>query len=356
MGMLPTPPPPGPGGPVPFGTHPDGGQRWLVRIGRPDGIVAAVTDHGATLVELWVPDRAGRHADVTLGFDRVDGYVSPANAYLGASVGRVANRIADARFTLAGRSYRLAANEGTTHLHGGGELAFSQVRWELVDHTADRVVLRHVSPDGAEGYPGEVTVTAAYRTDHDRLTITYEATTDAPTPLDLTNHAYLNLRGHGDGDVLDHELTVAAGRVLDVDAALLPTGQLTPVDGTPLDLRSPVPLRGPVSALARTPALGIDHHLVLEGDGLRPVAWLRDPTSGRELELTTDQPGLQVYTGNRLDPPVTGKGGRRYLRHGGLCLEAHHHPGALAHPGLPSIVLTPDRTYRHTTVLRFAAG
>ena len=329
-------------------------------IGHDDGLRAVVIDHGATLVELHVPDRDGRADDVVLGFDDVRGYRSPANAYLGATVGRVANRIAHASFELDGRRYDLAANEGPHHLHGGGAQALSNLRWELVDHAPDQVRLRHVSPDGAEGYPGRVEVTATYRVIGAALSIVYRATTDAPTPLDLTNHAYFNLRGHGEGEVLDHELTVLADHVLEVDEALVPTGALREVTGTPLDLRTPTVLRGPVAELAATPALGIDHHLVLhraaDAGRVRPVAWLSEPTTGRRLEVATDQPGLQVYTGNRLEPAITGKAGRRYLRHGGICLEAHHLPDAVHHPPFPSIVLTPDRTYEHTTVLRFSAS
>lgn len=355
---------------IPFGVRPDGTHATRFVVGDPDGLHAAVTDHGATLVALYAPDRDGQLADVVLGFNDVCGYAAPSNPYLGATVGRVANRIANARFDLGGRRFDLAANEGSNHLHGGGPRAFSQVVWQLADLTDGEVVLRHVSPDGDEGYPGRVEVTATYGVTHDALTITYRATTDAPTPLDLTNHAYLNLRGHDAGDVLDHDLTVGADHVVEVDAVLIPTGTLRDVAGTPLDLRSPTMLRSPVTALADTPALGLDHHLVLHrgqdpddpgrgaagGDGrVRPVAWLREPTSGRRLELATDQPGLQVYTGNRLDGSLTGKGGRRYQRHAGLCLEAHHLPDAVHHPGFPSIVLTPDRTYEHTTVLRFSA-
>ncbi len=352
-------------------------------IGRDGGLRAVVADHGATLVELHVPDRDGHVDDVVLGFDDVSGYTSPANPYFGATVGRVANRIAHASFVLDGHGYELAANEGPHHLHGGGAQAFSNLRWELVDHTPEQVRLRHVSPADAEGYPGRVEVSATYRVIGDALSIVYRATTDAPTPLDLTNHAYFNLRGHGDGEVLDHELTVLADHVLEVDEALIPTGALREVTATPLDLRTPTVLRGPVAEFATTPALGIDHHLVLRrdpdaatdaataadadavepggaepgpGGRVRPVAWLSEPTTGRRLELATDQPGLQVYTGNRLEPAITGKGGRRYGRHGGICLEAHHLPDAVHHPGFPSIVLTPHRTYQHTTVLRFSAS
>ncbi|MFO7778163.1 MAG: aldose epimerase family protein [Nitriliruptoraceae bacterium] len=345
-------------GVVDFGRRADGTRAQLVTIGRPDGILARISDHGATLVELHVPDHTGHLADVVLGFGDVAGYESPSNAYLGATVGRVANRIADATFELEGRRFELTDNEPPHHLHGGGDRAFSQVLWQLVAHDADAVVLRHVSPAGDEGYPGNVEVTATYQVREQDLVIAYRATTDAPTPLDLTNHAYLNLRGDGDGTVLDHRLQVLADQVLVVDDGLVPTGALAGVASTPLDLRTPTPLRERVVALAETSALGLDHHFVLrsEQDDVRTVARLHDPSTGRHLEVLTDQPGLQVYSGNRLDPPVIGKDARRYRRHGGLCLEAHHLPDAVHHPYFPSVVLEPGDVYEHTTIHRFSTS
>lgn len=341
-----------------FGASSDGTRATLLTIGRPgEGLVARVSDHGATLVELHVQDGTGTVADVVLGFDDVAGYESPRNASFGATVGRVANRIANAGFELAGRRYELARNEPPHHLHGGGARAFARVLWEVVAHDDECVVLRHRSPDGDEGYPGNVEVTASYRvTGHD-LAIGYRATTDAPTPLDLTNHAYLNLRGHGDGTILEHELQVLADWVLAVDEQLVPTGALVEVASTPLDLRTPTPLGGPIAALRESPALGLDHHFVLRAapGGVRTVARLHEPSTGRQLEVLTDQPGLQVYSGNRLSPPVTGKGGQRYVRHGGLCLEAHHLPDAVHHPHFPGVVLEPGGVYEHTTIYRCSA-
>jgi len=340
-----------------FGTRRDGTRARLFTIGRPGGVVAAVSDHGATLVELHVPDRSGVVADVVLGFDDVAGYESPRNANLGATVGRVANRIAGASFELAGRHHRLTANAPPHHLHGGGDRAFARVLWEVVAHEDERVVLRHHSPAGDEGYPGNIEVTASYQVAGDDLRLEYHATTDAPTPLDLTNHAYVNLRGHGEATILDHELQVLADHVLEVDEQLVPTGGYAELAGTPLDLRAPTPLRARVTALTDTPALGLDHHYVLrDGAGeLRSVARLSEPSTGRRLEVLTDQPGLQVYSGNRLDPPVTGKRGHRYGRHAGLCLEAHHLTDAVHHPHFPSVVLAPGEHYEHTTIHRFAS-
>jgi aldose 1-epimerase len=340
-----------------FGRRKDGAPATVFTLQGGSGIVAKVTDHGATLVELHVPDRSGALRDVVLGFDSVEGYESGCNAYFGATIGRVANRIADAAFDLDGERYRLAPNEPPHHLHGGGASAFDKVRWNVAARSSDEVVLTHASPAGAEGYPGRVEVAATYRiTPDDELVVRYEAATDAPTPLDLTNHTYWNLRGDGDGTVLEHELQVVADRTLAVDDELIPTGKVIEVARTPLDLRKPVLLGPTVRDLASTPALGLDHHYVLRrgGSGPRPAARLRDPASGRVLELLTDQPGLQVYSGNRLDPPVGGKRSRRYGRYGGICLEPHRHPDALHHPGFPSIVLRPGDTYRHTSVYRFS--
>jgi aldose 1-epimerase len=343
---------------VDFGRRRAGDRASLFSLGHARGVTAKVTDHGATLVELHVPDRDGTSGDVVLGFGSVAGYESDANAYFGATVGRVANRIARGTFELAGRRHELARNDPPNHLHGGAERSFDKVRWEVVDRSDDLITLRYVSPDGEEGYPGRVEVTATYRVTEDALVVEYRAETDAPTPVDLTNHAYLNLAGEGTGAVVDHELEVFADRYLLVDEDLVSTGELADVAGTPLDLRVSGPLGPRIHRLAGGPTCGLDHHYVLRGAAgrLRPVAWLHDPTSGRSLELSTDQPGLQVYTAGHLEPAVVGKHGHRYGRHDAICLEPHHPPGSLHHPQLPSIVLEPGRTYRHTTVYRFSAS
>jgi aldose 1-epimerase len=342
-----------------FGARRAGDRATIVTLGHLDGgILAKVTDHGATLVELHVPDRNGRRGDVVLGYGSVAGYEADTNPYVGATVGRVANRIAHASFELAGRRYRLARNEPPHHLHGGARRSFDKVRWSVAERSDEAVTLRHVSPDGDEGYPGRVDVSATYRVAGDTLTIDYRAVTDAPTPLDLTNHSYLNLHGAGAGSVLEHHLQVDADRCLVVDDELLPTGATTEVANTALDLRTPARLGVAVAALADGPTEGLDHHYVLRDatGGLRPVARLLDPVSGRHLELATDQPGLQVYTAGHLAAPVAGKNGHRYARHAAVCLEASHHPDALHHPAFPSIVLAPGETYRHTTSYRFSTA
>lgn len=338
-----------------FGRTPDGRHATLITITGEGGRLARITDHGASLVELHAPDRDGTTADIVCGFDDVEGYRSAANPYFGATVGRVANRIGYARFTLDGTTYHLAANEPPHHLHGGVEASLDKLLWEVLDATEDQVRLRCRSPHGAEGYPGNVEVEATYRFEGDTLAVAYRATTDAVTPLNLTNHSYWNLSGAGSGDVLDHELSVRADRVSEVDEQLLPTGRLRAVEGTALDLRRARRLGDGVAALAEVPgAGGYDHNLVLDGaaGAVCPAAVLHDPRSGRVLELATDQRCVQVYSGNQLEPPVTGKRGQVYGRHAALCLEPQGFPDAVNHPHLPSVLLQPGAVYEHRSRYR----
>lgn len=341
----------------PFGTSAGGAAASLVTLGRPGGPIACITDHGATLVALYLPDRDGNLEDVVLGFDVAEGYRSADNAYLGATVGRVANRIAGAAFTIGRQRYRLTANEPPNHLHGGSERALSRVRWDLVHVTPDLVELAYASPDGEEGYPGRLRVEASYRLLARGLVIDYRAVTDATTPVSLTHHTYWNLAGAGNGTVLDHRLQVAASAYTPTDETLIPTGEIVPVDGTPLDLRRPVPVGAGLPDLRATPARGYDHNLVLDGPTgrLRFAARLHDPGSGRVVELHTDQPALQVYSGNGLRGQ-RGKAGRLYDRHGGICLEPQHHPDAVNQPTFPSVLLRPGAVYRHTSALGFGAA
>lgn len=324
---------------------------WTLRAG---DLVARVTDHGATLVELHVPDRHGTSADVVLGYDDVTGY-RDGGAYLGATIGRVANRIRGATFELDGRHYDLAANEGANHLHGGAARSFDGVRWDVVEARNDALTLAYVSPDGEEGYPGRLDVTATYALTARSLAITYRASASRRTPIAMTNHTYWNLAGHGSGTVLDHVIEVHADEWTPVDAELIPTGEIASVDGQPVDLRTPVRLRDPVEALRASAARGLDHNLVLRaaGDAVRFVAALYDPPSGRVLELSTDQPGLQVYSGNLL-APERGKDGASYDVHGGICLEPQTFPDAVHLDAFPSVVIEPDATYVWRAVAEFA--
>ncbi|GGI06933.1 aldose epimerase family protein [Egicoccus halophilus] len=337
-----------------FGTTPDG--RPTHRFPLTDGTLeVAVSDYGATLVAVRAPDRSGRLADVVLGHDHVSGYVS-GDGFLGATVGRVANRIGGASFVLDGRRFALTPNEGEHHLHGGGERSLARVVWEVVDVSPQRVEFHHVSPDGEEGYPGRLEVTAVYEVVDGEVRLTYRAGTDARTPVNLTNHAYVNLAGEPVGTVEDHEVQLFAQRWTPVDDGQIPTGDIAEVAGTPLDCRRAVRIGDRLPALVDTVAGGFDHNLVVDGEPgeVRLAARVSEPTSGRRLELWTDQPGVQFYTGNQLDGSVVGRAGRAYARHTGLCLEPQQFPDAVNQPAFPSPVLEPGEAYLHRSALRFS--
>jgi aldose 1-epimerase len=328
------------------------------------GIEARVTDYGAVILSLLVPDREGRPADVVLGFDEPADYEDNP-PYLGAVVGRYANRIAGGRFTLEGREYELARNEGPHHLHGGRR-GFDSVVWESAsfrDEGGDGVVFRHTSPDGDEGYPGTLAVEVRYTlNESDELVVDYRATTDRPTHLNLTQHSYFNLAGHDAGDVLDHVVELRADRFTPVDEGMIPTGELRDVAGTPLDFRHPTPLGSRIDAadeqLRR--GSGYDHNYVIERSGgggrsgSEPVLAARvyEPASGRQLEIRTTEPGIQLYSGNHLD--VRGKGGVHYGPRTGLALETQHFPDSPNRPEFPSTVLRPGETFRSRTVWTFS--
>ena len=340
---------------IPFGTGVDGRTAGLHTLDDGAGLVVRVSDHGATIVALHAPDRAGTSTDLALGFDDVAGYRSPENPYFGATIGRVANRIGGASFALDGHHYELAANEPPNHLHGGAARSFDKVDWEVVSVSGTTIELRYTSADGEEGYPGRVVATATYRVADRQLWVEYVATTDRPSPINMTNHVYLNLSGAGNGTVRDHIIQVQADSYTPTDDALIPTGEVRDVAGTPLDLREPVRVGDRIDQLLDTAAGGFDHNLVLRGrpGSLRPAARIVDPDSGRGLELATNQPALQLYTGNGLDPPIVGKQGRLYERFGAFCLEPQHHPDAVHHANFPSIIIRPGETYRHLSTYRF---
>ena len=356
---------------TPFGTLPDGRAVSLYTLRVPGGWQATITDYGAILTSFLVPSRTpgSDPVDVVLGFDSVDGYVK-GHPYFGATVGRVGNRIAAGKFTLDGKEYRLATNNGPNHLHGG-TVGFDKILWKATPEPADprgpSVVFTMVSADGDEGYPGRLAATTRYTlTPAGELRVEMTATAAAPTICNIVHHSYWNLGGHAAGDVRGHDLTVVADTYLPVDAGSIPTGQFAAVAGTPFDLRPerqpPVALGAAIAALpgAGTDPGGIDHNFLIRGwqpDGqLRPVAVLVDPASGRRMELLADQPGVQVYTGNYLDGTVTGKGGAVYRKHGGVCLETQKYPDAIHHAGdprWPSPRVEPGQTYRHVMIHRF---
>ena len=339
----------------PFGRLEDGRPAQLLLL-RAAGIAATVCDYGATLVSIEVPDRDGASAGVVLGFDDVAGYETRTDRPLmGATVGRVANRIGGARFTFEGVEHMLDANEGVNHLHGGSRTSFDRVLWEVLSVGPDRVRLRHVSPDGDAGYPGTLTVEAEYRVGPGELHIEYRATTDRPTPVNMTQHAYFNLAGERGGTIGDHVLSVAATRWTEVDDALIPTGRTPEVAGTAFDLRAGVRLADGIAAVAAAGhGTGFDHNLWLDGDAgsLRDVAELLDPASGRRMVLASDQPCLQVYTTNSLGRS-TGRGGITFPTHGAVCLEPQYAPDSVNRPEWPSTVLSPGGLYQHRIAYRF---
>jgi aldose 1-epimerase len=340
-----------------FGVAPSGQPATLWTL-RNDRLEFDVTDHGATLVAVRAKDRAGYAADVVLGFDDVTGYRSPANQYFGCTTGRVCNRIANAAFTLDGYTYRLAANNGPNSLHGGAEKSLDKVHWQaerVGDDAAPGVRFSYLSRDGEEGFPGNLKVEVTYLLTGSTIRIDYRATTDKRTPVNLTNHAYFNLAGEGAATVLDHELFVDADRYTPTDDTLIPTGAIATVAGTHLDFRTPLTIGARVDALEGTPAQGYDHNYVLRPAGeLRKVAELRHRASGRILEVLTDQPALQVYSGNFLHGQA-GKGGKPYARRSGVCLETQHYPDAVNQPHFPNTILGPGEQFVSTTMYRFRA-
>ena len=322
------------------------------------GLIAKVMAYGATLVELHVPDKAGQLADVVHGFDNLDDYHSNKNQYFGCTTGRVANRIANGRFTLAGKIYELAINDDPNHLHGGPRRGLDKVLWHVKPQQTVRgpaVEFTYLSPDGEEGYPGNLSIAVTYTlTNEDELWIEYMATTDKPTPVNLTNHTYWNLAGGG--TVLQHALMIAAEYYTPTDETLIPTGEIRPVAGTPLDFTKPMPVGQRVGAMTQTPALGYDHNYVLleQSDELSLATRLSDPRSGRVMELHTTEPGLQLYSGNFLEGQV-GKRGQVYEQHSAICLETQHFPDSVNQPKFPSITLYPAQIYRQKTVHKFFA-
>lgn len=346
---------------TPFGSA-DGKTVSLYTLRNAHGLSAGVANYGGIIVSLLLPDCHGLFDDVVLGYDALDGYLGDT-AYLGALLGRYANRIAGGRFTLDGESYTLAVNGDSNHLHGGCK-GFDKVVWSAEPFAGpgtNGVVLRYTSWDGEEGYPGTVHAEVTYTlSDANELSIDYCATTDRPTPLNLSQHSYFNLAGAAGGDVLAHEISIAAEHFTPVDATLIPTGELAVVAGTPFDLREATVLGSRIAADHEQLKLGrgFDHNFVLRGDGPGPAlaARVREPRSGRVLEVLTTEPGVQLYTGNFLDGRHVGKGGVAYTQHAGFCLETQHFPDSPNQPAFPSTILRPGRPFRSRTVWRFAVA
>lgn len=351
-------------GPTPFGKTADGAPVESYTLKNKNGVTVKIMTLGATITEINVPDKAGKFANVVLGFDDVKGYQSKDNQYFGCTVGRVANRIAKGKFTLDGKEHKLAINNEPNHLHGGVKKSLDKLVWKVVlvenKSGADPMVrLEAISQEGDEGYPGKVVFTVNYwLNEHNRLQIDYSATTDKATPINLTNHSYFNLAGAGAETVLEHELTVPAEEFVPVDQTLIPTGKVEPVKGTVLDFTKTTRIGDRIDKLYDTGAKGYDHCYVLGRDrsrfALRFAAKLRDPKSGRVLSVSTNQPGIQVYTGNFLFGQK-GAGGREFKQRSAICLETGGWPDAVNQPAFPSIILQPKDTYRHTCVYAFSA-
>ena len=338
----------------PWGHTPEGEEVTLFTLSSRSGLVVRVINYGGVMVGVEMAGRTGERADVTLGHARLAPYLDrQTSPYFGALIGRYANRVRDGRFSLDGAEYQLPGNDGNNHLHGGPG-GFDQRLWQAISGVSEEgpfVQLSRISPDGEEGYPGTLTAEATYLLGHDdTLTISYRATTTRPTHVNLTNHTYWNLNG-GRSDVLDHLLWVDADRYVPVDAEALPVGGTADVTGTPLDFRSPQRLGNHDLSGPRLPG-GYDHTLSLNRSGLRHVVTLFDPSSGRRLEVSTTEPGVQVYSGNFLDGSIVGRNGQCYGRHWGLCLEAQHFPDSPNQPAFPSTRLDPSGVY--TSVTRFA--
>jgi aldose 1-epimerase len=344
-----------------FGMLPDGRpvRRFVLRNG---GVEVEAVEYGAIITRVLVPDRRGEPGDVVLGFDTLEEYLG-TSPYFGAVVGRCANRIAHGRFALVGVTHQLACNDGANHLHGGVR-GFDKVLWRgtpTSDDAMPGVTFACESADGEEGYPGALSVRVSYLLSREgALHVRYRATTDRPTIVNLTQHSYFNLAAR-DGDVLGHELHVNASRFTPVDAGLIPTGELRPVNGSPFDFRTPIALGARIGSPDRQLELagGYDHNFVLDRDGhrsLAPAARVVEPVSGRTLDVHTTEPGLQLYSGNFLDGSITGKEGRRYGHRSGFCLETQHFPDSPNHPSFPSVVLRPDDAYESASVYAFGVA
>jgi len=318
------------------------------------GMTAHWIARGATLSELHVPDREGNLTDVVLGFDNLAGYESENNQHFGCTTGRYANRIRAGQFTLDGVDYQLATNAEPNHLHGGPERALDKVTWEA-QQLEKGVRFTYSSPDGEEHFPGKLDVEVTYTLDDDnRLRIEYQATTDKPTIINLTNHSYFNLAGHGAASVLDHEVWIDADRTTGVDDEAIPTGALIDVTGSAFDFRQRRRLGDSMEKLLGTPAGGYDHNYVINNYNgqVKKVAEVVEPQSGRVMEVATDQPGVQLYTGNGLRGQV-GKNGQTYASQAAVCFETQHFPDSPNQPSFPTTVLRPGETYRHVCVYAF---
>jgi aldose 1-epimerase len=330
----------------------DGQEVKQYTLTNQNGVIVKIINYGGYVTNIIVPDKAGTKEDVVLGFDSLQGYMQSKNPFMGCIVGRYANRIAKAKFTLDGKTYQLAPNNNGNSLHGGNK-GFDKVLWATTPKGDSSIVLTYTSKDGEEGYPGNLQVEVVYTlTPANELKIDYTASTDKPTHVNLTNHSYFNLSAGRDSTILGHQLMLNADRYTPVDGTLIPTGELVAVKGTAMDFTKPTVIGTDIAKVAG----GYDHNWVLNnnGDSLVLAATLFHEPSGRFMEVFTTQPGIQFYTGNFLDGTLIGKGGRKYVQHAGLCLETQHFPDSPNRPSFPSTVLRPGEKYNETTIYKFS--
>ena len=343
----------------PFGKMPDGKAVERFTVTNANGVEMKAISYGGIITALRVPDRNGKLDDIVLGFDSLEPYLTQPT-FFGALIGRYGNRIGNAQFTLDGKTYKLAANNNGQSLHGGVK-GFDKVLWAVEPIGNNGLAFTRTSPDGEEGYPGTLKVRVTYTlTDKNELVVEYHATTDKATPVNLTQHSYFNLAGQASGDILGHELMLNADRYTPVNDKLIPTGELAPVEGTPFDFRKPTAIGARINNAH--PQLkagsGYDHNWVLnrKGTGLETAARVREPKTGRTLEITTTEPGIQFYAGNFLDGKLIGKGGAVYRHRTGFCLETQHYPDSPNQPKFPSTTLKPGQEYRTRTVFTFGVA
>ena len=345
----------------PFGQLSDGRPVELFTLKNAHGIEVRAMTYGAIITAIRTPDRNGTAADIVLGFDSLAGYLA-GSPYFGAIVGRYANRIAGGRFRLDGVEYKLAVNNGPNSLHGGVR-GFDKVLWTGEPFEKDSVVgvtFSYESADGEEGYPGKLTVQVTYTlTNQDELIVDYTASTTKATPINLSQHTYWNLHGEGQGNILDHVLTLTASGVTPVDSTLIPTGKITPVSGTPFDFRQPTAIGARIAQANEQLKFGrgYDHNWVLDQaqpGALTHAARLEDPVSGRRIDISTTEPGVQFYSGNFLDGTIKGKSGHVYEFRTGMCLETQHFPDSPNHPNFPTTILQPGKRFQSRTVFRFS--
>ncbi len=343
-----------------FGTTPGGQEVLLYTLTNSNNMQVQITNYGGIITSILVPDKNGKLSDVVLGYDNLDSYIK-VTPYFGCIVGRYGNRIAKGQFTLNGKTYSLATNNGRNHLHGG-IVGFDKVVWTAKEITEKEVLgleLSYLSKDGEEGYPGSLSATVTYTlTNQNEIKIDYLATTDQPTVVNLTNHSYFNLKDAGLTPILDHQLMLDADAITPVDSTLIPTGEFMPVAGTPFDFKNLTPIGERINADDQQIkyGLGYDHNFVLNGKmgELRLIGKVYEPASGRVLEVLTTEPGVQFYSGNFLDGSITGKNGAVYHRRHGFCLETQHYPDSPNQPNFPSTVLNPGEKYQATTIYKFS--